>query len=173
MSRRPPQHELKFIDYVKNHRELTRKLGDLDVDAPEILEYAFYVGGCWFRLAEQHLEEAEKSLAADCRRAVFSRSYYAAYNASKAIRYIVNGTVSLAGDDHQKAGTGLPKGFPDLVEWMGKIEDLYKHRLRADYDNWSDTTNKEEMTPEEAVQLAREFLELGRAYIKEKFERSL
>ena len=49
------------------------------------------------------MNDAKAAIGLNCNRVTYSRSYYAAYNASKSIRYIVNGSVSLAGDDHKKA----------------------------------------------------------------------
>ncbi len=68
--------------------------------------------------------------AAGRTRAAYSRAYYAAYNASKAIRYHVNGVVSLKGDDHQ-AAPELPGDFPDLDQWSQLVAALYEHRLRG------------------------------------------
>src|SRR6202162_5940849 len=70
--------------------ELTNNLTQIGISAPDVLEYAKQLSKCWFDLGEQHLNEANAALAARCERAAFSRSYYAAYNASKAMRYIAN-----------------------------------------------------------------------------------
>src|SRR5216683_2485248 len=100
MPKPPPVAELEFLKLIPNHAELTRKLQTIGVPALDVLEYAKYTCECWFRLAEEHLAEAKKANTMNCSRSVFSRSYYAAYNASKATRYIVQGIVSLKGDDH-------------------------------------------------------------------------
>jgi hypothetical protein len=90
---------------TSNHGEFGRKLTALGHPAAsgQIKRHAHFVGLCWFQLSLEHLEDAKCSLAAARSRATFSRSYYAAYNASKAIRYIVDGAVSVTGDDHAKA----------------------------------------------------------------------
>jgi hypothetical protein len=113
----------------------------------------------------EHLEDARCSLAAARARAAFSRSYYAAYNASKAIRYIVDGVVSLKGDDHHKASSGLPDDFPDVERWSQVVTDLYEHRLRADYDNWNSTAAENFLTAAQAFSLASEFVNQCRVYL--------
>jgi hypothetical protein len=78
---------------------------------------------------------------------------HAAYNASKSVRYIVNGRVSLKGDDHGEASE-LPDDFPDVDRWSEAITRLYEHRLRADYDNWRTTTSEMSLSASDAVDLA-------------------
>jgi len=168
MPRQPPIHEIQFLKRVPNHGELNKKLNELQLSAPSLLEYAHYVCECWFRLAENHLAEVERLKAVGCKRATFSRAYYAAYNASKAIRYLVYGSVSLQADDHKKAPQ-LPDDFPDTSLWSQRITTLYENRLRADYDNWSTTANEYSMTEEEAVDTARNLLREARIYLTKKF----
>src|SRR5262249_23050732 len=93
---------------------------------------------------------------------------YAVYNASKAVRYIVDGFVSLKGDDHPKASSGLPDDFPDVDRWSRVVTDLFEHRLRADYDNWDSTPAENLLTAAEAYDLAREFVNRCRAYLSRK-----
>lgn len=164
----PPVHELEFIRLSQNHREFLRKLSDLTVEAPEILGYAEYVSRGWFKLAEMHLREARTLLRARCRRATFSRAYYAAYNASKAVRYLSNGFVSLKGDDHGRASTELPKDFPNLAHWAQQITTLYENRLRADYDNWTTTRTDFSIAPAKAIDLAGGFVKEARTYLRSK-----
>jgi uncharacterized protein (UPF0332 family) len=140
----------------------------LGIPSPDVLEYAKYVCQCWFRLAEEHLAEARKALTAGCPRAVFSRAYYAVYNASKAARYIVRGRVSLKADDHGFASTELPTDLPNVAQWALEITLLYEHRLRADYDNWSATTNSYSFTPADTITKAEGFIDEVRTYINGK-----
>jgi len=135
MSKRPLVDELRFLKLSGNHLELSQKLMEIGVPAPDVLEFARFVCEAWFHLGEQHLAEASKLNKKQCARAVYSRSYYAAYNVSKATRYLASGHVSLKGDDHGKA-IDLPGNFPDTPRWSKAITTLYEHRLRADYDNW-------------------------------------
>jgi uncharacterized protein (UPF0332 family) len=169
MSKKPPVHELEFLKLSANHLELTRKLSTLGCLNPDINQYAQHVCKAWFRLGEQHLEEAKKLLHAECLRAVYSRAYYAAYNVSKGTRYITKGFVSLKGDDHGKASTELPEDFPDVAAWASKISVLYEHRLHADYDNWSDTLSTYTLKPNVAVKEAEDFIGEARNYINNKF----
>ena len=75
------------------------------------------VGRRWYRLAHQHLRAARK--VSDFHRewrTTISRSYYATYGASKCVRYLVDGSVTLDGDDHKKVGD-LPQDFPERAKW--------------------------------------------------------
>jgi uncharacterized protein (UPF0332 family) len=145
-------------------RQRLVKLGQLAA-SKEIERYAHHVGLCWLRLALEHLEDARHSCTSGHNRAVFSRSYYAAYNASKAVRYIVGGFVSLKGDDHPKASSDLPDDFPQVDKWSEIVTQLFEHRLRADYDNWVGSAAENSLTAETALGLAQEFVDRCRAYL--------
>ena len=169
MSKKPPVSELEFIKIAINHAEFASKLSRLSVPHLEIAEYAKHVCEAWFHLGEEHLTEAEKLKGLGCKRALFSRAYYAAYNASKAVRYMSKGFVSLKGDDHGKASSELPDAFPDVENWGNKISSLYENRLRADYDNWTGTNGEYTMTAEDAFQDADSFLSAARSFLNSKF----
>ncbi len=94
------------------------------------------------------------------------------YNASKAVRYIVVGAVSLKGDDHQKAHD-LPNDFPDVDQWSLRITRLYENRLRADYDNWNSTSAEYSMTTAEALSFADVFVSMTKTYLNTKFGTAL
>ena len=168
MAKSPPVHELEFLKLVPNHAESVRKLATLGVPVPDLTLYAFHVGLCWIRLAEEHLQDCRLAEKAGSRRATFSRAYYAAYNASKGVRYIVAGAVSLKGDDHQKA-QDLPNDFPDVNQWSLRITRLYENRLRADYDNWNSTGSEFSMSSAEALSFADRFVSTTKTYITTKF----
>jgi uncharacterized protein (UPF0332 family) len=168
MGKKPPIDEVEFLRRVRNHGELSRCLSDLNLPAPDLPEYVRHVAECWFRLGADHLDEAERANTVGCARTTLSRAYYAAYNASKAIRYLVYGVVSLKGDDHGKASS-LPDDFPEPDKWAEKITDLYVNRLLADYDNWSSTATTHTLTPESALKCASQFLDTAREYVDNKF----
>lgn len=163
-----PVHELEFLKLSANHLEFARKLTMLGWPTPDLPSYAQHVCTAWFRLGEEHLVEAKKILAAGCHRACFSRAYYAAYNASKGVRYMVRGFVSLKGDDHSKASSDLPGDFPDVGSWASRVGKLYEHRLRADYDNWNTTPSEHTLKPDEAVAEAEAFIQAARNYLNAK-----
>jgi len=171
----PPVSEIEFMRITGNHGEYQENLNSLGHprQSLQIKRHAHYVGLCWFRLSSERLEDARHSLAAHRARATFSGSYYAAYNASKAIRYIVDGAVSLKGDDHHKASSGLPDDFPDVDRWSSVVTDLYEHRLRADYDNWQSTAAENSLTPDEAFNLSTEFVNRCRAYLSKRLGASI
>ncbi len=153
-----------------NHAEFAenlRKLGETKA-ADGIRRNAFHVGICWLQLAIEHLQDADQALAANRDRAVFSRAYYAAYNASKAVRYIAGGWVSLKGDDHQKA-SDLPDDFPNIRKWAEMIPKLLEHRQFSDYDNWPSTAARHTLAPNEAFELAKQFLDDSKSYLHAKY----
>src|SRR5438128_573891 len=100
-----PKDERKFLKAVRNHAAFKKQLNDLAMtsDLNSLEGSVIVVAGCWFKLAREHLSEAHGADKAKYHRSAYSRSYYAAYNASKAVRYLVYGEVSLKGDDHAKA----------------------------------------------------------------------
>ncbi len=129
MPKRPPVPERDFLKLCRNHGELTSMLTKIGIDGGDVTEYAKYVSACWFRPGEEHLTEASRAIRTRSTRTVLSRAYYAAYNASKALRYIVYGTVSLKGDDHKNASTELPDDMKDVADWSRKVAILYEHRV--------------------------------------------
>jgi HEPN domain-containing protein len=167
--RAPVIEEREFIEITVNHGQYCKRLLALGhvTASQEVRKNAFHVGLCWMNLAREHLEDARAALTTNKSRMIFSRSYYAVYNASKAVRYIVNGVVSLKGDDHQRT-SDLPDDFPQVEMWSETIPKLYQHRLLADYDNWRATASQFSLTPEEAVEQAGNFVAASQAYLNEK-----
>ena len=156
----PNGSELEFIQITRNHGEFADKLRKLGLeDAANLVSAnARYVGLRWLALGRKHLADARQELKFGSDSAAFSRAYYAAYNASKSVRYIVTGRVSLKGDDHGEASE-LPDDFPAVDRWAEAITKLYEHRLRADYDNWRSTNSELTLSAREAVdQAANDFL---------------
>lgn len=164
-----PVHEREFLRISANHREFSKKLATLGFQSSDFEGFAEQVCEAWFRLCEAHLSEARVLLKAGAPRATLSRAYYAAYNASKAARYLAQGSVSLKGDDHGKASTDLPDDFPDQANWARRMITLYENRLRADYDNWSSTSTDFTLTPDSAYRDAAEFVEAVRGYLNTKY----
>jgi len=166
----PANDEQIFIRRVRNHAEFRSTLVELSLsnDLQSFDKKVDDVTRCWFDLAREHLDDARSANRARRIRAVYSRAYYAVYNASKAIRYRVNGFVSLKGDDHQKAGD-LPDDFPNVASWSTRIPEMYEHRLRADYDNWANTLSEHTLKPSECVRYAIDFLRECEQYIQTKF----
>ena len=168
MAKTPLISELEFLQVTQNQRDFRNKLTKLGLAAAEadIKQNAHYVGLRWLKLATMHLREAKRSLKSKSRRTTYSRAYYASYNASKAVRYIASGSVSLKADDHQKASE-LPGDFPDPVPWGLKITKLYEQRLRADYDNWAGRSLFT-MKAADCVKDASAFLRICKKYLKDK-----
>jgi hypothetical protein len=151
---------------ISNHAEFREKLFRLGLTSDfAVLQTAVTdVIRSWFQLARQHAEELGKISPTDLPRTVYSRSYYAAYNASKAVRYASRGIVSLRGDDHRKVSE-LPESFPDVDSWARNLQLMYEHRLRADYDNWTQTPNEHTLKPEECAGLAQRFLTVCETFL--------
>lgn len=169
MATKLPIAELEFLQTVGNHRDFRNRLLKLGLAAADgqVEQFARQVGSRWLMLAQHHLRDAKRSLKSKSRRAVYSRSYYAAYNASKSVRYIATGFVSLKADDHQKASE-LPGDFPDPVNWGAKITKLYEQRLRSDYDNWEGMRGRFTMRTDECVKTAGQFFRICKKYLRDK-----
>ena len=165
-----PSDERRFLKAIRNHAEFRNNLTKLSMtnDLAVFDESVASVSRCWLRLGKEHLADARAAETSGRERAVYSKTYYAAYSASKAIRYHVNGLVSLRGDDHQKA-PDLPDDFPDAAKWASLITSLYEHRLRADYDNWTDTAAEHSLVPKDCIRHADEFIAQCQQYIIHKF----
>jgi hypothetical protein len=163
--------EVEFLRHTKNFAELRQRLRVLGLtnDLPLLDAYAQHVARCWFTLGEEHLAEAIAAIATptSLTRTAYSRAYYAAYHASKTVRYMTKGMVSLKGDDHQ-AAPDLPSDFVDAAIWGAAITTLYEHRLRADYDNWATTAAAHTLSPTDAVALARSFINEARRHLAVK-----
>lgn len=86
-----------------------------------------------FRLGEQHYTFSQ-AIAAQHWRQIVSRSYYAAYNVSKAVRLAVNGHYSQEVKDHEKVGD-LPDDFPNKNIYANKLRLLRDDRNLCDYDH--------------------------------------
>lgn len=174
----PPSQsrELNFLQLSGNHQEFAGKLRQLNIPETAILESAKDVAGKWFRLTELHLEDARKACNEASPRAAYSRAYYAAYNASKAVRFMHKGIVSLGGDDHKQASS-LPDDFvddpTDVARWAKLVSDLYIYRLHADYDNWDDTDADFKKPPAEMVAIASEFVSFAKLFLIRKHGVSL
>jgi len=163
-----PKSDLIFLQNTGNYREFSRKLDELGIPSDSVKRSAQLHARCWFDLARDHLADAKAAASLSRNRAAYSRSYYAAYNASKAVRYLHEGWVSLKGDDHGKAPE-LPDDFPSVDIWSARITNLYRHRLRADYDNWSDSWTLQKSTVEECVYQSEQFVEAARVYIEKTY----
>lgn len=119
----------------------------------------------WFDLGSFHLSEARRSLnGPQSWRTVVSRSYYAVYNVSKAVRYYVSGSVKRDMDDHKQVGD-LPNDFPGRDLWSNQVTELRRDRNIADYEPWSSARNDLAYTPSDSVDKAGKFLQACKKYL--------
>ena len=156
---------------IVNHHDFGQRLRDLSLTGqlPDYERQVRSVSIAWLRLAIEHLTEGQRALVSRMPRAAYSRAYYAAYNASKATRFMSVGRVSLHGDDHKKASE-LPADFPDHAKWGVDITSLYEHRLRADYDNWSNSAKENSLSASDAIRLAERLLQECQTYLSTRFQ---
>jgi len=120
----------------------------------------------WLLLAYQHLHIARQLVGKPRHwRAAVSRSYYAAYNASRSVRYVVRGQIRLDGEDHQAVGD-LPDDFPLKAKWSTFLTDLRKDRNIADYDAWPGIRGSLSLEPTRSFSSAQEFVKTSRAYLR-------
>jgi hypothetical protein len=159
-----------LLDEIKNHAEFKSKLTRLNLTSDfAVLDAAVVdVVKSWFQLARLHGEELADLDPDKLPRAVYSRAYYAAYSASKAVRYMSRGIVSLHGDDHRKV-SDLPDSFPDVDTWARDLQVMYEHRLRADYDNWTQTSSQHTLKPKECGELAQRFLTVCETFLNDVY----
>jgi sulfur relay (sulfurtransferase) DsrC/TusE family protein len=160
-----------LLHEITNHAEFKQKLTKLKLtnDFATFDAAVVDVVASWFKLAKEHSVEMAKLDVDQLPRAAYSRAYYAAYNASKAVRYMSRGVVSLHGDDHRKIAD-LPDTFPNVNMWARELQVMYQHRLRADYDNWTQTPSEHTLKPRECTELARKFLETCETFLKDVYK---
>ena len=162
--------ERRTLELLKNHGEFRATLISLTMNSDLLLleSHVHAVARRWFELAKEHYADASNANPSTSPRAAYSRAYYSVYNASKSVRYIVRGQVSLKGDDHRKVAD-LPNNFPDVDAWAAKLQVLYEHRLRADYDNWSDTTSENILSAAQCVKDAGDFLGIAAQFLQSEY----
>jgi hypothetical protein len=120
----------------------------------------------WLVLASQHLGVASHLVAKPRQwRSTVSRSYYAAYNASRSVRYFVYGQVKLTSEDHQSVGE-LPDDFPNKATWSSFLIDLRKDRNIADYEPWPEARKTLSLPPRDSYLRTRELLTICRVYLR-------
>jgi len=163
--------KLRPILELPNHAKVRRVLhGFCSPGALQFLDDAVTEqAACWFRLGVKHLRVARKLdlKARDEWRSVGSRAYYAAYSASKAIRYLTTGDTLTDAADHKRVGD-LPDDFPNKNGWAVFLNDLRDARNRCDYDPWPDTKSALPLPVHELSAQAAKFVREARAYLKQR-----
>lgn len=122
----------------------------------------------WFTLGRYHLRIA-RTLNSRPRewRTIVSRNYYAAYNFSRGVRYLVNGTVKYDSSDHQ-AVADLPSDFPNHATWESFLIELRFDRNLADYEPWNGAFRKLFRSPDTSLDMVTELWKEARFYLKDR-----
>jgi len=115
-------------------------------------------------LASDHLAAARSSKGPHWRTRV-SRAYYAAYAASRAVRFYVTGGFSSEVEDHKKVAE-LPDDFPGLADWNDALTQMRHDRNLADYDAWPDCREKLNKPPLDTFDLASRFVQEAKRYLR-------
>lgn len=115
-----------------------------------------------FRLALRHYRFALGCSAQQWRHKI-SRLYYASYNASKTIRFYVEGNFNTDVSDHKKIGN-LPSGFSDRERFENQLPILRACRNDCDY-NHDVLVGDLVLSPKEAQLLTRDFLKATKGFL--------
>ena len=118
-----------------------------------------------FKLGEEHYRFASNVHGSHWRQIV-SRSYYAAYNISKAIRLMVNGHYSKEVKDHDHVGH-LPDDFPNKSTYANKLGLLRDDRNLCDYDHTAFQTDLS-ATVGDTLRLLEGLVTDARKYLRER-----
>ncbi|HZZ91241.1 MAG TPA: hypothetical protein VFE23_01695 [Usitatibacter sp.] len=116
-----------------------------------------------FALGTEHLDFA-KSLAPIRWRQIISRTYYGAYNASRAVRLAVRGHYSQESKDHERVGE-LPDDFTDKNLYANRFRTLRDDRNLCDYDHTA-IAGDLAISPADAISLVDAFTRHARVYLK-------
>jgi hypothetical protein len=160
--------DLRQLLELRNFREVHRVLAALADDgrASFVLDAAADQARLWLSLARDHLSAARSASTRHWRSQV-SRSYYAAYTASRAVRYYVTGHVRQDAGDHKDV-TELPDDFPDRSHWVSALTDLHSARSRSDYDAWTDVLQSLPREPSVLLSLADRFVATAARYLTDR-----
>lgn len=159
-SARPP----RFLDSVRNARMLQLALhAALDANGRIALaaEISKNVRDL-FSLGMEHLEFARAAEKKHWRQ-IISRAYYAAYNASRAVRLHDEGVYSTDVSDHEKI-VKLPATLPNRATYETELKVFRSDRNVADYDHIA-TIHDLAKTPQEWLTLADEFIHDARTFL--------
>lgn len=118
-----------------------------------------------FELGVKHYRFAKAQNQSHWRQRV-SRFYYGAYNGSKAIRYMVEGSHSTDSSDHKKIGD-LPQDFTNRATYSTRLKELRDDRNKCDYDHGAKARDLF-ITQADAESLTRNFLREAKAYLEER-----
>ena len=157
-------HLLKAANNVHRLREnLTNVLdaGGLAAIEAEILANVTQL----YRLGRGHFLFAVRQNNRAWRQKV-SRLYYAAYNASRAVRLCVNGEYSTEIADHKKI-EHLPDDFPRRNTYANQLSVLREDRNLCDYDHTADSRDLI-LSIEDSQSLVTSFLADARAYLTKR-----
>jgi hypothetical protein len=130
-------------------------LGRIDSEIQRNVKQIFALGENHYQFGQQH--------SANWRQAV-SRSYYGAYNVSRAIRLFVSGAFSTDVKEHQKFHD-LPDDFPKRSTYANQLKILREDRNLCDYDHTAEEGDLI-IGLAESLGLVAEFIVDARSYLR-------
>lgn len=151
-----------------NIRKILRCLkGVLPADAVQAVEAVIHRHARRLaKLGRVHLRHARQSAGPQAWRQRLSRSYYACYSFSKAVRYFVDGNYSADVTDHKKVGD-LPNDFPECDIWKNLLVQFRGDRNVADYDH-NAKERQCEHTSTQYLEQAAQFCATAGRYLRQK-----
>jgi len=117
-------------------------------------------------LSNSHLRTAKRVSGNLSWRQRVSRTYYACYCISRAVRLAVKGAYNTDPSDHKNIGD-LPDDFPSSDTWSDFLTKLRGDRNIADYDH-TDCRKQLEMSDTEYVNQAEKFTLEAKGYLKNR-----
>lgn len=156
----------KFLSIGNPKKILVSLTGLINEDQLEILnEEHRRHSKAMFDLGLYHFRFAASLHTSHWRQRV-SRLYYGAYNGSKAIRYLVDGSHSTEVSDHKKVGN-LPDDFPDHETFGVRLKELREDRNTCDYNHAANAGDLF-ILQNDAVDLVRNFLRTTKGYLNSR-----
>jgi uncharacterized protein (UPF0332 family) len=139
----------------------------LPVDQTDLIRLEIYSNvKQLIRLAQSHLRFAKATTGKECWRQKVSRSYFACYLASRAIRLAISGQYNTDIKDHKNIGE-LPDDFPSVSTWQNFFITLRADRNMADYDHTAKTSSLE-MSSTQYIDKTANFIMEVKLYLQRK-----
>ena len=150
-----PRKIIRCLSNILSSSELQKIDDEIKVNVKQLI-----------RLGESHLRYTRSLSGLGVWRQKVSRSYYACYSLSKAIRLAHEGMYSVEANDHKKIGD-LPDDFPDRDIWSNKMTKFRADRNISDYGHKAKERDLEYTSSQYLIE-AENFIKEAKAYMKRK-----